>query len=80
VAKLVPVTHHSAKRRFGALSRQIHVADLPITLRHGRVAGTLPGPHRDPFDSMLTAQALLEDMVLVSNERPFDDYGVTRLW
>jgi PIN domain nuclease of toxin-antitoxin system len=29
---------------------------------------------------MLTAQALLEDMVLVSNERPFDYYGVTRLW
>ena len=61
------------------LARQAF-ADLPITLRHGRVAGTLPGPHRDPFDRMLIAQALLEDMVLVSNERPFDDYGVTRLW
>ena len=56
------------------------LAHLPITLHHGRVAGTLPGPHRDPFDRMLIAQALVEDLVLVANERPFDEYGVTRLW
>ena len=53
---------------------------LPINLRHGQVAGTLPGPHRDPFDRMLIAQAMLENLVLVSNEQPFDVYGVTRLW
>jgi len=33
---------------------------LPIALRHGRVAGMLPGPHRDPFDRMLIAQAMIE--------------------
>ena len=53
---------------------------LPINLRHGQVAGTLPGPHRDPFDRMLIAQAMLENLVLVSNEHPFDAYGVPRLW
>jgi PIN domain nuclease of toxin-antitoxin system len=53
---------------------------LPISLRHGQIAGGLPGPHRDPFDRMLIAQALLESMVLVSNETPFDAYGVGRLW
>jgi PIN domain nuclease of toxin-antitoxin system len=53
---------------------------LPISLRHGHAAGALPGPHRDPFDRMLIAQAMLEDLVLVSNERPFDVYGVRRLW
>jgi PIN domain nuclease of toxin-antitoxin system len=53
---------------------------LPISLRHGQVAGALPGPHRDPFDRMLIAQAMLENLVLVSNERPFDVYGVGRLW
>ena len=53
---------------------------LPISLRHGQVAGTLPGPHRDPFDRMLIAQAMLENLMLVSNEQPFDAYGVTRLW
>jgi len=53
---------------------------LPISLRHGQVAGALPGPHRDPFDRMLIAQAMLENLVLVSNERSFDVYGVGRLW
>jgi PIN domain nuclease of toxin-antitoxin system len=53
---------------------------LAISLRHGQVAGTLPGPHRDPFDRMLIAQAMLENLVLVSNEQPFDAYGVGRLW
>jgi hypothetical protein len=53
---------------------------LPISLRHAQVAGGLPGPHRDPFDRMLIAQAILETLVLVSNERPFYAYGVTRLW
>ena len=43
-------------------------------------AGRLTGPHRDPFDRMLIAQALARDLVLVSNERVFDSYGVNRLW
>lgn len=53
---------------------------LPIGLRHGQAAGNLPGPHRDPFDRMLIAQAILENLVLVSNEQAFDAYGVGRLW
>jgi PIN domain nuclease of toxin-antitoxin system len=53
---------------------------LPITIEHGRTAGGLPGPHRDPFDRMLIAQAILSDLVLVSNETVFDVYGVRRLW
>jgi len=53
---------------------------LPVSLRHGRAAGALPGPHRDPFDRILTAQATLEEMVLVSNETLFDSYGTGRLW
>ena len=51
-----------------------------ISVRHGQRAGALPGPHRDPFDRMLIAQAMIEDFVLVSNERSFDAYGVKRLW
>lgn len=53
---------------------------LPIDLRHGQAAGALPGPHRDPFDRMLIAQAMLENLALVSNEQAFDAYGVARLW
>ncbi len=54
--------------------------ELQITVPHGRAAGMLPGPHRDPFDRMLIAQAMIEEMVLVSNEQLFDNYGVQRLW
>ncbi len=53
---------------------------LAVSVRHGQAAGALPGPHRDPFDRMLIAQAMLDQLILVSNERPFDTYGVARLW
>ncbi|MBB5754214.1 type II toxin-antitoxin system VapC family toxin [Prosthecomicrobium pneumaticum] len=53
---------------------------LPISFEHGRRAGSMPGEHRDPFDRMLIAQALAEEMVLVSNETVFDAFGVSRLW
>lgn len=36
--------------------------------------------HRDPFDRMLVAQALAENLPLVSNDESLDNYGVTRLW
>lgn len=54
--------------------------DLPVSVRHGQAAGALPGPHRDPFDRMLVAQAILDNLVLVSNERIFHAFGVQRLW
>jgi len=41
---------------------------LPISFGHGQRAGALPGPLRDPFDRMLIAQAMLEDIALVANE------------
>jgi PIN domain nuclease of toxin-antitoxin system len=53
---------------------------LPISVSDGEAAGRLAGPHRDPFDRMLIAQALAGSLTLVSNERLFDRYGVRRLW
>ena len=55
-------------------------AELPVTVAHGQHAGALPGTHKDPFDRMLVAQALLEGMTLVSNEKALDPFGATRLW
>jgi PIN domain nuclease of toxin-antitoxin system len=63
----------------GAIEGQGFVG-LPITVLHGQAAGALPGPHRDPFDRMLIAQAMLDDLVLVSNEHVFGAYGVRLLW
>lgn len=53
---------------------------LPITLAHALRAGTLAIAHRDPFDRVLIAQALIEDLTLVSNETVADAAGVRRLW
>ena len=54
--------------------------ELAITVHDGERAGRLPGPHRDPFDRMLIAQALALDLALVSVETLFDRYGVRRIW
>jgi PIN domain nuclease of toxin-antitoxin system len=53
---------------------------LPVSLGHGRLAGALPMQHKDPFDRVLIAQALMEDVTLVSNETLFDSTGVRRIW
>lgn len=51
-----------------------------VTVEHGQRAGALPRPRRDPFDRMLIAQAMLDNLHLVSIEHAFDAYGVLRLW
>lgn len=40
----------------------------------------LPEHHRDPFDRLLIAQAVSENLVLVTNDPHFADYGVSLLW
>lgn len=56
---------------------------LPIGAAHlAALHGLPPHPdkHRDPFDRMLVAQALAEDLTLVSADPLLDAYGVKRLW
>jgi PIN domain nuclease of toxin-antitoxin system len=53
---------------------------LPIDLRHGQDAGQLPGPHRDPFDRILAAQAHAEGLTLVSADPAFKTLGVATFW
>ena len=55
---------------------------LPIEPRHTVEVSRLPFPsaHRDPFDRLLVAQALVEQIPIVSIDVAFDPYGVTRLW
>lgn len=54
--------------------------ELSITVRHARLSGLLAIANADPFDRMLVAQSLIEQMALVSNERAFDAAGVVRIW
>lgn len=54
--------------------------ELGISVKHAQVSGGLAGHHEDPFDRILVAQALNEGLTMLSNEKRFDLYGVTRIW
>lgn len=49
---------------------------LPINLAHVYALSNLPNYHRDPFDRLLIAQAINEELALVSIDEKFDGYEV----
>lgn len=53
---------------------------LAISTEHAVLAGSLDIPHKDPFDRLLIAQARIEGVPIVSNEKQFDGFGVERIW
>src|SRR5437762_2824443 len=55
-------------------------AYLHIEPKHTAVVATLPFHHKDPFDRLLVAQALVEGTPIISNDTALDAYGITRLW
>ncbi|MGQ2990232.1 MAG: type II toxin-antitoxin system VapC family toxin [Brevundimonas sp.] len=59
---------------------QLGLTPLPITLAEAELAGRMRNEHRDPFDRLLVAQGLLNDLTLVSRDSVFDAFGVSRLW
>jgi PIN domain nuclease of toxin-antitoxin system len=67
----------------GELVLMVRRAALPvmaITLDHAVAAAGLPGPHRDPWDRLLMAQAQLGQLTLVSTDGIFRNFGVPTLW
>jgi len=53
---------------------------LNVSLAHLATVSTLPFHHRDPFDRLLVAQAMVEQLEVVSVDDAFDAYGVRRRW
>lgn len=53
---------------------------LPISVAHLALVTTLPFHHRDPFDRLLIAQAMVEQISIVSIDIVFDSYTVNRIW
>ncbi len=53
---------------------------LEATTRHGVEAGRLPLIHRDPWDRLLAAQAIVENMAIVSNDEKLSALGAKRVW
>jgi len=65
------------------LSEQLDAAALlilPITFEHATRVSELPLHHRDPFDRLLAAQSLIEQIPLVSVDAQIDAYEVRRVW
>jgi len=53
---------------------------LAMTDDHALMAGFLPGEHRDPFDRMLAAQAVIEDLTLITRDQQLGGFGCRTLW
>ena len=53
---------------------------LDISVEHAVRAGRMPGAHKDPFDRILAAQALHEDIPILSIDAQLDVFGVRREW
>jgi PIN domain nuclease of toxin-antitoxin system len=52
---------------------------LPITSDHAIAAGRLPAIHNDPFDRMLIAQALVEDLTLITRDAMIQKYEIATM-
>jgi PIN domain nuclease of toxin-antitoxin system len=75
----------SIKKATGKLSVPDNLAEaisvncfepLLISIEHGLKAGSLPNYHNDPFDRMLIAQAMSENLIIISRDAQFSQYGV----
>ena len=53
---------------------------LPIKLNHVSLITSLPFHHNDPFDRLLIAQSIIENIPILSKDIAFDAYDVNRLW
>ena len=53
---------------------------LPIDAASALRAGRLTSEHRDPFDRILAAQALAQDIPILSTDTKLDTFGIRRLW
>ena len=60
----------------GSMLGVFGLIELPVAIRHGDQAALLPLHHRDPFDRLLVAQALVEGMILVTSDKKLAQYGV----
>ena len=61
--------------------RRLRAAELPVTSRHALAAGSLTWDHRDPFDRVIAAQAMIESLTLVSRDPAFTGLpGVPLMW
>lgn len=71
----LPFTKLTSEHIYGNSIKMLHIVP-----EHLDVLRTLPFHHRDPFDRLIIAQGLSEDITILSREVIFDDYQAKRFW
>lgn len=56
------------------------LAILPVTIEYAEQQAQLPTYHKDPFDRLIIAQAMIENIPVVCDDAAFDAYGISRVW
>ncbi len=65
---------------FDAAIRHDGFLHLPVTHAHAVRGGLMPGSHRDPFDRIIAAQALTDDLTVVTRDAEISAFGCKVLW
>ena len=65
---------------FVQLRSRLGLTELPVRIPHTRLAGQFSVSHKDPFDRLLVAQAVLEGLTLLSKDTALDAFPTTRIW
>jgi len=58
----------------------LSAAILPITVDYANKQASLPFHHREPFDRLIIAQAVVEQVPVVSNDAAIDAYDIQGIW
>lgn len=66
--------------QYAAFAKRLGVQELPIRIPHTRLAGQFNLEHKDPFDRLLAAQALLEGVPLVSKDPALSAFPIVTKW
>jgi PIN domain nuclease of toxin-antitoxin system len=69
-----------AAELFEALCERNGFELLPVSVTHGLLAGSLPGEHRDPFDRMIAAQAIHDQLLVITRDPALASLGCATFW
>ena len=73
----------SLSKPYHTVERQIednHIELLPIAFKHTLQIVSLPLHHRDPFDRLIIAQAMAENMTVITKDENFKNYPIEIIW
>ena len=73
--------YESVAENYFEIFRKFGADELPVSMRHAHFAGKFKWTHRDPFDRLLAAQAVTDNLTLITNDPVFERLSwITVLW